>query len=68
METQCVGNTQKFVMSKRVANIVTTGAYEVRIEFCCIMELRHQGVTGTASGEKVKTNIFILALKQTIRH
>ena len=65
---QCVENTQDFVMSKRVANVVTNGAYSFRIEFSCIMELHHQCVTDTPSGHKVKANLFILALNQTIRH
>ena len=46
---QCVGNTQTFVMSKRVANVVTNGPYDFHIEFSCIMELRHQCVTDRAS-------------------
>jgi len=65
---QCVGNAQNFVMSKRVANEVTNGAYSFYIEFSCIMELRHQCVTDTASGNKVKTNGFMVVLNQTIRH
>jgi len=67
-EMQYIGNTQNFVMSKRVANVVTNGAYSFHIELSCMMELRHQCVTDTASGHKVKANVFIVALNQTMRH
>jgi len=30
-EMQCVGNTQNFVMLKRVANVVTNGAYSFHV-------------------------------------
>jgi hypothetical protein len=65
-EMQCVENTQDFVMSKGVANVVTNGAYSFHVEFSCITELRHQCVTDISSVYKVKVNVVIFALNQTI--
>jgi hypothetical protein len=62
-EMQCVGNTQNFVNVEKGGKYSykwsLQGSYRVPL-------LRHQCVTDTASGHKVKANISILALNQTI--